>query len=632
MCGIAGIFRFQSDRPVNERELSQMTDLIAHRGPDSSGVFVDGCFGFAHRRLSIIDVSARASQPMSSADGHLHISFNGEIYNYVELAEELKAKGVVLRTRSDTEVLLEMFRAYGPNCLKRLNGMFAFAIWDSRRRSLFLARDHVGIKPLYLAQHDEGLIFSSEIKAILVDQSTKREANRETLDAYLRFGYVPGNQTMFAGIERLPPGHFLTIENGQLTKKCYWDVQYAEPDAMTESEYVERADYLMRDAVKLQLRSDVPLGVFLSGGVDSSAIVALTQSHGERDLNTYSIGWDYGKDFDESKYARQIAEQFGTRHHELWMTAEKFREGLDVYSWLMDEPVTEAAAVSLYKISELARKDVTVVLSGEGSDEVFGGYPIYLFMQLVDHYRRLPAPARQYLLNPVLSLMGEKARKYINISNLPLESTYMGVSFYDRDSTHGLLSPDARQIVESYPVSNIVESYFDKTIGEHTQRRMQYLDLKTWLVDDLLIKADRMTMGASQELRVPFLDYRLLEFAAKLPPALRTKKMQPKYLMKKAVEKYLPKDVIYRSKRGFPTPLAQLFRNELRGDLEDSLRSQGFRERGLFDNHKVDNLLAEHAGYKADHHRTLWQLLVLEKWYATFIDTIDLQAARPGGF
>jgi asparagine synthase (glutamine-hydrolysing) len=630
MCGIAGIFRNRSRRPVESRELVRMTDLLAHRGPDGAGAFTDGHFGFGHRRLSIIDPTARAAQPMSTEDGTMHISFNGEIYNYVELRRELSDQGVMFRTSSDTEVLLELFRALGPSCLRKLNGMFAFAIWNSRDGSLFLARDHVGIKPLYYSNHAEGLTFASEIKAVLSDSCVTRAPNPKVLDAYLRFGYVPGDQTMFEGIKRLLPGHYMHIVNGSISVRCYWDIVYEDPGHFRESARIDEAESLMQDAVRLQLRSDVPLGVFLSGGVDSSAIVALTHSQGVRNLNTYSIGWDHGEAFNESKYARQVSDRFSTTHHEYWMTATDFQESLESFTWLMDEPVTEAAAVSLYKIAQVARKDVTVVLSGEGADEVFGGYPIYLFMQVVELYKRLPATVRKTVTNPLLSVLGPTPRKYAALSELPLSDAYMGVSFYDREATYALVTGDALSEIQKYPVAALVAPFYSPTAAMGAQRRMQYLDLKTWLVDDLLIKADRMTMGASVELRVPFLDYRLLEFSARLPPRLRIKHGQPKYLMKKAAERYLPKDIIYRKKRGFPTPLADLFRNGMRSYVTDTLGSRSFRERGLFRSDCVDSLLARHVSGDEDNHRSLWHLLVLENWYTTFIDPETLTPPHQG--
>lgn len=627
MCGIAGIFRFRSKRTVSEREIADMTETIAHRGPDGSGVFVNGSFGFGHRRLSIIDTSSRASQPMSTADGKLHIVFNGEIYNYIELRQELDARGVAFRTTSDTEVLLELFRESGPACLAKLNGMFAFAVWDSDKRSLFLARDHVGIKPIYFSIHAEGLTFASEIKALLTDAQVPRAANPRVLDAWLRFGYVPGEQTMFDGIERLLPGHCMEINRGKIEVTRYWDIEYPEQGRRREAETIDEAEELMRDAVRLQLRSDVPLGIFLSGGLDSSAIVALTHSLGVRDINTYYIGWDQGKEYDESPYARQVSELFGTRHHEYWMSADDFRESLETFTWLMDEPVTEAAAISLYKIAKLAREDVTVVLSGEGSDEVFGGYPIYLFMQLVERYKALPRVVRN-AVDPVLSVH-PKLRKYVGLSRQSLAESYMGVSFYPREATYALMSDDALGQIAQFPVNELTAPYWAATDRLDVQHRMQYLDLKTWLVDDLLIKADRMTMGASVELRVPFLDHRLLDFSGRLPPDLRLKRANPKYVMKRVAERYLPRNIVYRTKRGFPTPLATLFRAGMKDYLFDSLRSRRFRERGLFSPKAVDRLLEDHEAGIADNHRSLWQLLVLENWYRTFIDpaALDHRAA-----
>ena len=623
------MFRYRSMRPVEQHELLRMSAMLAHRGPDGSGVHTDGCFGFAHRRLSIIDLAARAAQPMASSDGTLHISFNGEIYNYLELRDELQTRGEVFRTTSDTEVLLALYRTMGPACLRKLNGMFAFAVWDSRDRSLFLARDHVGIKPLYVSFHREGLTFGSEIKALFADESVPREPASSTLDAYLRFGYVPGEETMFAGISRLLPGHYMHVSADHITTRRYWDVEYGEPSTAAEAELVDEAESLMRDAVRLQLRSDVPLGVFLSGGLDSSMAVALTSALGARDLNTYSVGWKQGRAYDESEYAREVSRHFSTVHHEHWMDGDEFRRTFDTFTWLMDEPVTEAAAISLYRIACVAREKVTVVLSGEGADEVFGGYPIYLYMQLVEHYKRLPKGMRGRFLNPLLGLLGSTARKYIRLSEQPLTDAYMGVSFYDRELAWSLLTEGARRDVVKYPVSRVVQPIYAATAGMAAQRRMQYLDLKSWLVDDLLIKADRMTMGASLELRVPFLDYRLLEFSAKLPPRLRIKNRQPKYLMKKAAETHLPRRIIYRKKRGFPTPLSALLRNEMHEYVADMVRSRVFRERGVFAADAVERLLRQHVSREADNHKALWQVLVLENWYRTFTDPAVL--APPGG-
>lgn len=625
MCGVAGILRYHSQRSVEPEEIERMNQIMAHRGPDGSGVFTDRNFGLGHRRLSIIDTTSRSAQPMTTKDGALVIAFNGEIYNYVELRETLVARGVQFRTTSDTEVLLELFRLEGPACLTKLNGMFAIAIWDKRNSSLFLARDHVGIKPLYIARHKEGLTFGSEIKALLLDPAVARRPNTRVLDAYLRFGYVPGEQTMFDEITRLLPGHYMLIENGSISVKRYWDISYQESVKTNESDLIDEAEQLCLDAVRLQLRSDVPLGVFLSGGLDSSAIVALTHALGVRDINTYSVNWDHGPKFDESQYARQVSKQFGTQHHEYWMTPADFQDSLQSFTWLMDEPVTEAAAISLLKIAKLAHNDVTVVLSGEGSDEVFGGYPIYLFFQLLEQYKKLPVRLRRSLTDPLLSMLGNIPRKYVGLSRRDLREAYMGVSFYDSDATYAMVTDDTRAHIKASPVSALTDPYFSSTEGQHLQRRMQYLDMKTWLVDDLLIKADRMTMGASLELRVPFLDHRLVEFSARLPWQLRTKKFQPKYLMKKAMQRYLPNDIVYRKKRGFPMPLVNLFRNEMHELLSDTLTSRRFRERGIYDVASVTSLLEAHRTGSADNHKSLWQILVLENWYKTFIDPSEFQ-------
>ena len=596
-----------------------MAARIAHRGPDDDGYFHDGPLGFAHKRLAILDTSRDGRGPMFTDDGQVVITVNGEIYNFVELRQELEAKGHTFRTRTDTEVILRLYQEHGEGLLEYLNGMFAFAIWDLQARRLFLARDRLGIKPLYYTLDGEGIAFASEIKALLAVADRAPAVNLEMLDAYMSVGYVPTERTLFQGIEKLQPGWCLTIEPGRLDLREYWDLR-PDPQEMSEEECVRQATDLLRDAVRIQLRSDVPLGVFLSGGVDSSAVVALMHEMGIRDIRTFTVAYDFGPAYDETRYARQIAEKFGTRHREVFVTPREFRDFIPSLVWHMDEPVTESAAISLYFVSRMAREDVVVVLSGEGADEVFGGYPIYKYMQTLERYRRLPAALRRGLINPALNLLGGKWPKYTLLAEQSLHERYLGVSFYETPLKESLYRPQVRNLFNGSAMSRLARRWYEKTEGLDPLLRMMYLDVKSWLPDDLLIKADKMTMASSLELRVPFLDHRLVELGGRIPSRYRIKGWSTKYILKKAMEPYLPHEILHRGKMGFPTPLALMFQDDLQGYVADVLTSDRFFDRGYFQPEVVKRLVAEHSSGRRDHHRVLWQLLVLEEWHRKFID------------
>lgn len=626
MCGIAGIYNFRSGRPAAPSELRAMGACLAHRGPDDEGYYEEGPLGLAHKRLTILDTSRRGRQPMFTEDGQLAITFNGEVYNFLELRSELEAQGHTFQTQTDTEVILRLYQTEGEDMLEKLNGMFTFAIWDRRTKSLFIARDRLGIKPLYYTVAPDGLAFASEIKAILAVSSGRPRVNLEMLDAYMSVGYVPTERTLFAGIEKLQPGWCMRIDRDGPHLRQYWDLK-PETEEMSEDECIQRSLGLLRDSVRLQLRSDVPLGVFLSGGVDSSAVVALMHEMGIKDIRTFTVAYDFGPEFDETRYARQVAKKFNTIHREVFVTPEDFRDFIPSLVWHMDEPVTESAAISLFFVSKLAREDVVVVLSGEGSDEVFGGYPIYKYMQALERYRRLPEPLRRGLINPLLNRLGGKWNKYTELSNQPLAKRYTGVSFYETPVKNALYRPEVRNQINGSAMPGLVGRYYEKTEGLDPLLRMMYLDVKSWLPDDLLIKADKMTMATSVELRVPFLDHRVVELGGRIPPRLRVKGWETKYILKKAMEPYLPKEILYRGKMGFPTPLARMFKGDLKGYVEQVLGSDRFHGRGYFQPEAVRRLVAEHAAGERDHHRVLWQLLVLEEWHRRFIDQEAAPAA-----
>lgn len=619
MCGIAGIYRYKSLQNVTSEEIDKMISVIDYRGPDGDGIYTEGAIGLGHKRLTIIDTSERSNQPMLSANQDQVICYNGEVYNYLELAEELKVNKVKFKTSSDTEVVLEALKLNADEALSKFNGMYAFAYWDKSKKEFLLARDRVGIKPLFYKLTDDGIIFGSEIKSILAIENQDAAVNQDLIDSYMSLGYTPSDDTLFQGINKLPPGHYLRIKNGSLEIIKYWDINFHRESDRGEKHYIKQTQDLFESAVKMQLRSDVPLGVFLSGGVDSSAVVAMMDKLGVKDIKTFSVAWDYGKDFDETQYARRISKQFNTDHTEYFMSAQDFKDFLPEYIRHMDEPVTEAAAISLYYLAKKTKEKVTVVLSGEGADEVFGGYSIYKFMDMVSQYKKVPKLLRNGL-NPIIKTISNKLGKYAELSNHDLDASYAGVSFYDENLKKRIYSDSFRSQAHNSSSFSVLKQYYQNVADKDDQAKMQYIDLKTWLVDDLLVKADRMSMAASLELRVPFLDHRLIEFSASLPLRYRNKGFVSKYLLKKSMEPYLDKDILYRKKQGFPTPLAVMFQGELKEFVSNIIDSERAHKRGYFNPVIIKKLLTEHINKTTDHHKVLWQLLVLELWHREYID------------
>ncbi len=625
MCGILGIKATQA--PVKRDRLSTMRDVMSYRGPDSNGLWFDDKekIGLAHLRLSIFDPTPAGHQPREEAVHNCVISYNGEVYNYLEIRAELEQKGYAFETGSDTEVVLKAYIEYGVNCLDHFNGMFAIAIWDGNKKELFLARDRLGIKPLYYYQNEDEFIFASETKAILKGLDKKPELNVQLIDSYMSFGYIPGENTLHKGIKRLMAGHYAVLKGGEqknseLKISRYWDLTFNNQDDKGFDYYVNGSKKLLESAIDLRLRSDVPLGIFLSGGIDSSAIVGLLADRVDEPLKTFSIGYDFGKGFDETPYAKIIADKFKTDHHEIKITPAQFKEFIPEYIALMDEPVTEAAAISLFFVAKLAKEKVTVALSGEGSDEIFAGYDLYKYMNVLDKYRAVVGQAgSKFFAGIANKVLGEshKVSKYLTMATLPIEQRYKGMSTYPDHQKEALYKSEfIKEIEQSGQVTSrdYTKGLFDKTKGEDTLNKMLYFDTKTWLVDDLLIKADRMSMAASLELRVPFLDYRLVEFAATIPSKHKIKKGEGKYPLKKMMEGILPRDIIYRKKMGFPTPLKLMFQNELRSYAENLLLSEETKLHQFFKKSRIEQLIIEHNNDKFDHHKTLWQLVVLEEW------------------
>lgn len=619
MCGIVGVKHASS--VVHLPSLQAMRDVFPYRGPDDSGEWIDAQshIGLGHRRLSIIDPSPDGHQPMLDPVTGNVVVFNGEVYNYIELRAQLKSQGCEFRTNTDTEVILVAYRVFGVDCLQYFNGMFAIALWDNQKKSLFLARDRLGVKPLYYYQDDEKLVFASEIKAIHVYLNQKLSLDELLIDKYMSFGYIPGEDTLEKGVKRLLPGHYATYENGCLSIQRFWQLNFDKSKDLGEAYYLEKGKALLNSAIDLRLRSDVPLGVFLSGGLDSSAVVGLLAQTQHERIKTFSVAYDFGKEYNEMEYARAVAKKFNTDHHEIIVDPNSFRDFIPEYIQLMDEPVTESAAISLNYVSRLAAKHVTVVLSGEGSDEIFAGYDLYQYMLVIERLRKMLGPeAVNVLSGALLKILpsGGKLAKYLMMARSPLCERYHGISSYEDRHKEILYNDDFKDRCERSQNTGTQKFLDELFIGNKSDAlgKMLNFDTKTWLVDDLLIKADRMSMASSLELRVPFLDYRLVEFAASMPDKYKIRNGQGKYLLKKMMEDILPKDIIYRKKMGFPTPLKIMFQSSLKEYVMDVLTSADLSIRQYFSPAAINCLVDEHVSGSKDHHRVLWQLLVLEEW------------------
>ncbi len=629
MCGICGIVFSDRDWRVNGEVLAGMNHRIAHRGPDDEGFFVEENVGLAMRRLSIIDVKT-GHQPLANENQDVWIVYNGEIYNHAELRADLEAKGHRYRTRSDTETIVHLYEEYGRDCVKYLRGMFAFVIWDRRRRVLFAARDRLGIKPLYYRWDGKAFLFGSEIKAILAYPDVIAAFNRETLAEYLAFGYITGPETMFAGIRKLMPGHILVLpEQGEPTIDRYWDLTAAVDSAPQPREYyVKTYRELLEGAVNSHLMSDVPLGVFLSGGLDSSAVAAITSKmRGDR-IQTFAVG--YGEEtFSELRYAREVAEHIQSDHHEVRLSREEFFESLPKLTWHEDEPIAWPSSVALYSVARLAREYVTVVLTGEGSDETLGGYTRYAWTMLnsrMDHAYRAVTPGglRRVVRNAIAAspLPASLHRK--------LEHTFLArdgnswPSFYYDNFFSAFPASEQMQLLTPDALASANDAYtgsMNAWEGLHGDllHRMLYADINSYLIE-LLMKQDQMSMAASIESRVPFLDHELVEFTARIPAQYSIQGLAGKFILKQAVEDLLPKSIVYREKMGFPTPWELWLAGPHLETLEHMLLEPRSMERGLFRPEAMKRIFAEHRAKARDHCNRIWRLINLEIWHRVMID------------
>lgn len=609
---------------MSEDLLRRMCAVLQHRGPDEEGIHLDRQVGLGHRRLSIIDLST-GQQPMSNARQDLWVVYNGEIYNFPELRNDLKQRGYQFLTTSDTEVLLHLYDLYGTACVNHLRGMFAFALWDQRRQRLFLARDRVGKKPLFYHVTAEFIAFASEIKALLQDPAIPRAVNLTALSDYLTYQYVPPPATLFQTIYKLPPAHILVWEQGKLICERYWDLSYLPKVRLTDQEIRIRLIELLEEAVRIRMISDVPIGAFLSGGIDSSCVVALMAQFSSQPVKTFSIGFQE-KEFNELPYARRIAERFGTEHHE-FIVEPKALEVLPQLIWHFDEPFGDSSAIPTYYVAKMTSQYVKVALNGDGGDESFAGYLRYLGSMFVQYYRYLPETFRKTLADLLLRIPQHRLpgpfRSFKYLNDLSLEShehLYIRtLLIFPNSGKTSLLTPEAGRMLATHDSLAYILDSWQHSRAEHITDKMLATDVMTYLPGDLLVKMDRMTMAHGLEGRSPFLDHHLMEFAAALPAEYKLKGSRLKYILKEVARTWLPPDILARRKQGFAVPIGHWFRRELREFVQDLMTSSALGQAGILQPAPLQRLIAEHQSGRRDHQHPLWLLLNLELWYRHFI-------------
>lgn len=623
MCGIAGIFHTEGLKPVDPDRVRHMCDAIAHRGPDGEGVWVAPGVGLGHRRLSIIDL-AGSPQPMASAEGDAVIVFNGEIYNFQELRKELQGLGAQFRTDGDTEVILQAWRQWGTECLPRLHGMFAFALYDLRQRTLLLARDRLGVKPLHTARLSDGsVIFGSELKALLAHPSLRREIDPLAVEDYLAWGYVPDHRSMLKGVEKLPAGHYQLLRHDAppVPAVQWWDVSFADRAKGNAEDLGAHLLHHMREAVTSRMLADVPLGAFLSGGVDSSSVVALMAEASAAPVKTCSIGFDVAA-LDETAYADRIAQQYHTQHWKRSVSSDDFSL-MDRLAGMFDEPFADASALPTFRVCELAREHVTVALSGDGADEAFAGYRRQTFHHREEQARSLMPAALRGPLFGTLGRMWPKADwapRPLRAKTTLLSLAASGEEGYARalavtspELRETLYSADFRKLRGDYRAEQPLVDLMRKAPARSGLDRAQYADLKFYLPGDILTKVDRTSMAVSLEAREPLLDHRLIEFGARLPERMRVRGTTGKWLLKHTLRRYLPEDVLFRPKMGFVTPIAQWLRGPLAAEARNVATDGLLARTGWFDTARIAHLVEDHIAARSDHSRLIWQLLMLRR-------------------
>jgi asparagine synthase (glutamine-hydrolysing) len=632
MCGICGVVG-----KADEQLIQKMLASIAHRGPDDEGIYIAESangerVGLGHRRLSIIDLSPAGHEPMSDAQGEIWLTYNGEIYNFKEIRKELEKRGHKFKSESDAEVVIYAYREWGLNALGMFNGMFAFAIWDMRNNSLLLARDRLGIKPVYYADTPSGFAFASEIKAILEIPDFKREVDLESLNQFLSFLWTPDPDTMFSGVKKLPPAHFLIYQNGHAEVRQYWDLEFNEDDSLSETDWVERVREQVERSVRAQMIADVPLGAFLSGGVDSSSIVSLMTGMVSQKVTTYTFGFkseDLRYDIleDDVKYAREIGAKLETDYNESFFEPQVM-DLLPKLVYHMDEPIADPAAITSYLICKAARERLTVLLSGMGGDEVFAGYPRHIAVKIAEAYNLIPSFISRPLVEAMPASMPGRfnsvfrnTKKLARSAALPLRERYLGYcTYFKEDEKAKLYSGAMNTATLDFNALAAHQKYFDKVADEDFVNQMLYVDMKTFLPCLNLTYTDKTSMAASMEVRVPLLDHELVEMAARIPARLKIKGLTRKYVLKKAAEKWLPRNIIYRKKAGFSAPLRSWLQKDLRQMVEDLLSESNITQRGYFDYAEVRRLIDDNLAGREDNGLKIFQLLTLELWHRQFID------------
>jgi asparagine synthase (glutamine-hydrolysing) len=631
MCGVAGLFDFQQARLVDRDLLDKITDIVSHRGPDERGVYIDPGLGLGHRRLSIIDLSS-GQQPMATMDGQIIVTYNGEIYNFMDVRRELEDYGYRFRTHSDTEVILAAWAEWGEACVKQFRGMFAFAVYDKRTQTLFLARDRLGVKPLHYAITTDGwVVFGSELKSIIAHPGIKRSIDTQAIDDYFTFGYIADPRTIFSTVKKLPAGHTLTVRRGQDVglPKSYWDFSFEHRHTGSEADLSRELLDRMREAVRIRLMSEVPLGAFLSGGVDSSAVVALMAGLSSEPVNTCSIGFDVAG-YDESAYAERVAQQYKTRHRSRIVNSNDIAL-IDKLTFAYDEPFADASALPTYQVCALARETVTVALSGDGGDELFAGYRRHRLHAAEERVRsKLPIGLRK-------SVFGALGRSYPKLDWAPqflrAKTTFQAlgmstgeaytnsVSIIRTETRLRMFSDAFRRDLQGYTATGYMRDMVERAPAEDAIGQIQYADIRIWLPGDILTKVDRASMAVGLESREPLLDHELLEWASGLPPHMRIHGGQGKYLLKKAFEPYLPQDILYRPKQGFVVPISDWFRGPLRETAQQLVTKSTALDTGYFNREFLQQALDDHCAGTVEHGRLFWALLMFDRSLSYLFNT-----------
>ncbi len=623
MCGIAGVYNYADEQPIDRALLQRMTDVIAHRGPDDDGFLIQGRVGLGHRRLSIIDVSG-GHQPIFNEDGTVAIVFNGEIYNYLELAKLVEARGHKLQTRSDTETIVHLYEEFGESCVAMLRGMFAFAIWDGRTQTMLLARDRLGKKPLYYADYQGRFLFGSEVKSIIQDPAIPRDIDAEALADYFSFLAIPAPKSIFQHVRKLRPAHYLVVTPNSLREQEYWDIDFSQTEIRSEAEWQGQLLDALREAVGIRLMSEVPLGAFLSGGVDSSAVVAMMSKITNARVITASIGFT-SEEFSEAAAAKKFAESVNAEHHERIVNPDAVSV-VEKLAWHYDEPFADSSAVPTFYVSQVAREFVTVALSGDGGDENFAGYRRYKFDVAENRVRnvlpaslRKPAFGAMAAVYPQLDWLPRPLRAKATLRNLsldPAEAYFQSVYGAVARERDGLLSADVTTTLNGYNPFELFRHYYNRAQTDDPLSRAQYVDMKTYLVDDILTKVDRASMAVSLEVRCPILDHKFMELAARIPSDLKLRSGTGKYIFKQAIRRIVPEEVLTRPKMGFSIPLAAWLRGELR-ELGESLLFEAKDD--LLNQASVKSLWERHQSGLRDFGTPLWTILMFRLWQRKFL-------------